>query len=193
MSILQYCLRNRHLEKKLERCRNKLFRIAFSWSHDQMLADDLVQDALTKALISLNQLKKPDVLEPWVISILNNVWRDYLRQKKEFVDIDEYVHLSNDNPENIHESARTTVQVREAIGLLPMGQRQVISLVDLEGFRYNEVSQVLEIPVGTVMSRLNRARKTMLDNLSRYNQSSYNQSNDNQVVFLHQRKKTGEI
>jgi RNA polymerase sigma-70 factor, ECF subfamily len=187
MSILQYCLRNRILEKKLERCRTKMFRIAFSWSHDQMLADDLVQDAMTKALLRLNQLKKPDVLESWVISILNNVWKDYLRQQKEFVDIDEYIHFSNDCPENIHESERTTYQVREAIGLLPMGQRQVISLIDLEGFSYNEVSQVLEIPVGTVMSRLNRARKSMMDKLSNENY------NENRVVFLHKRQKAGEI
>ena len=46
-----------------------------------------------------------------------------------------------------------------------MGQRQVISLVDLEGLGYNEVSQVLEIPIGTVMSRLNRARNAMMEKL----------------------------
>ncbi len=182
MSILQYCLPNRHLEQKLERCREKMFRIAFSWSHDQMLADDLVQDTLSKALMGLNQLKKPDVLESWVISILNNVWRDYLRQKKEFVDIDEYVHFGNDNPESIHESDRTTHRVRQAIGQLPLIQRQVISLVDIEGLSYNEVSQVLEIPIGTVMSRLNRARKAMMDKLS----------NENRVIFLHKRQKAGE-
>ncbi|MBE9525337.1 MAG: RNA polymerase sigma factor [Proteobacteria bacterium] len=175
MSILQYCLRNRHLEQKLEICRNKMFRIAFSWCHDEMLADDLVQDALTKALLSLKQLKKPDMLESWVITILNNVWRDHLRRQKEFIDIDEYVHLSNEGPEYIHERERVIQRVRKAIGELPMGQRQVISLVDLEGLSYNEVSQVLEIPVGTVMSRLNRARNAMLEKLH----------NKNRVVYLH--------
>lgn len=176
MSIIQFCLRNRHLEKKLEACRNRMFRIAFSWCHDEMLADDLVQDTLTKALLGLNQLKKPDVLESWVISILNNVWRDHLRRQKEFIDIDEHIHLTTENPENIHERERTVLQVREAIGLLPMGQRQVITLVDLEGLSYNEVSQILEIPVGTVMSRLNRARNSMMNKLN----------NESRVVTLHQ-------
>ena len=155
-----------------------MFRIAFSWCHDEMLADDLVQDTLTKALLSLNQLKKPDVLEPWVISILNNVWRDHLRRQKEFIDIDDHVLISHENPENIHERERTVQRVREAIGLLPMGQRQVISLVDLEGLSYNDVSQILEIPVGTVMSRLNRARNAMINKLR----------NESQVVSLHQQQ-----
>ncbi len=177
MSILNYCIRNRHLEKKLEICRKRLFRIAFSWCHDEMLADDLVQDTLAKALLRLNQLKKPEVLESWVISILNNVWRDHLRRQKEFIDIDEYVHMTNENPESIQERDRTIQRVRDAIGLLPMGQRQVISLIDLEGLSYNEVSHVLGIPTGTVMSRLNRARKAMMDELSK--QSC--------VVFLHKR------
>lgn len=154
-----------------------MFRIAFSWCHDQMLADDLVQDTLNKALLRLNQLKKADVLESWVISILNNVWRDHLRRQKEFIDIDDYVLLNEESPEHIHERDRTIQRVREAIGRLPMGQRQVTSLVDLEGLSYNEVSLVLDIPVGTVMSRLNRARKAMLAELS----------NENQVVFLHKR------
>lgn len=177
MSILQFCLRNKHLEQKIEICRKRMYRIAFSWCHDEMLADDLVQDTLTKALLSLNQLKKPDVLESWVISILNNVWRDHLRRQKEFIDIDEYILLTNENPESIRERDRTIQRVRNAIALLPMGQRQVISLVDLEGLSYNEVSHVLDIPIGTVMSRLNRARKAMMGELS----------NENRVVFLHQR------
>lgn len=176
MSILQYCFRNRQLEQKLEICRNKMFRIAFSWCHDEMLADDLVQDTLTKALLRLNQLKKPDMLESWVISILNNVWRDHLRRQKEFIDIDDYVHLTNESPDNIHERERTIQQVRKALGQLPMGQRQVISLVDLEGLSYNEVSQVLEIPIGTVMSRLNRARNAMVQKLN----------NESRVVFLYE-------
>lgn len=177
MSILQYCLPNRYLEQRLEQCRNKMFRIAFSWSHDEMLADDIVQEALTKALVRLKQLKKPEVLESWVLSILNNVWIDYLRQKKEFVDIDEHIELthSNDTPDTFYERDRTVNRVRKAISTLPMGQRQVISLVDIEGYSYSDVSQILAIPVGTVMSRLNRARNRMMNELS----------NDNQVVFLH--------
>ncbi|MCU7940107.1 MAG: RNA polymerase sigma factor [gamma proteobacterium symbiont of Bathyaustriella thionipta] len=181
MSILQFCLPDKHLGKKLEQCRNKMFRIAFSWCHNEMLADDLVQDTLTRALLRQNQLKKTDVLESWVIAIMNNVWRDHLRRQKEFIDIDEHIYLNNETPENIHERERIIQRVREAISLLPMGQRQVISLVDLEGMSYNEVSQILEIPVGTVMSRLNRARNAMMNKLS-------NENNESQVVSLHQQQ-----
>ena len=179
MSILNFCPSNRYLEQRLEHCRDKMFRIAFSWSHDAMLADDIVQEALIKALVRLKQLKNPEVLEPWVISILNNVWIDYLRQKKEFVDIDDYIQHApaNDTPDIHYENDHLTSLVHEAIEALPMGQRQVISLVDLAGYSYSEVSQILDIAVGTVMSRFNRARKKMLSELS----------NENQVVFLHKR------
>lgn len=153
-----------------------MFRIAFAWCHDEMLADDLVQDTLVKALLRLKQLRNPDVLESWVISILNNVWRDYLRRKKEFTDIDDLVYCSEDEPDHLHERDRTVHQVRLAISQLPMGQRQVVALVDLEGLTYNQVSQVLEIPVGTVMSRLNRARKMLMNQLNE----------DNKIIKLHQ-------
>ena len=175
MSILQYCLRSRRLEQKLETSRTKMFRIAYSWCHDEMLADDLVQDTLSKALQRLSQLKNPDKLDSWLISILNNIWRDHLRRQKEFVDIDDYVHLSHESPENIHEREQTIQRVRKAVEQLPMGQRQVISLIDLQGLSYSEVSQVLEIPIGTVMSRLNRARNTMLEKLH----------NESRVIYLH--------
>lgn len=175
MSILNFCFRNKQLEKRLESSRDRIFRIAYSWCHDSMLADDLVQDTLTKAIVRLDQLKNPEVLEAWVISILNNVWRDYLRRKKEFTDIDELLFASDETPANIHERERTVTQVRNAVSQLPMGQRQVIALVDLEGMSYNQVSEVLEIPVGTVMSRLNRARQAMQHELSY----------DNKVVRLH--------
>ncbi len=166
MSILQFCFPNRQLEKRLEVCRERLFRIAYAWSHDEMLADDLVQDTLVKALLHLHQLKKPDVLESWVISILNNVWHDYLRRNKDLVDIDAFVYCARETPEHIHEREQMVNQVRTAVAQLPMGQRQVVSLVDLEGMSYRHVSEVLDIPVGTVMSRLNRARNTMLTRLS---------------------------
>jgi len=166
MSILQFCFPNRQLEKRLEVCRERLFRIAYAWSHDEMLADDLVQDTLVKALLHLHQLKKPDVLESWVISILNNVWHDYLRRNKDLVDIDALVYCARETPEHIHEREQMVNQVRTAVAQLPMGQRQVVSLVDLEGMSYRHVSEVLDIPVGTVMSRLNRARNTMLTRLS---------------------------
>ena len=56
-------------------------------------------------------------------------------------------------------------RVRSAIARLPLGQRQVITLVDLQGFSYAEVAEVLEIPVGTVMSRVSRARQSLKDDL----------------------------
>ncbi len=63
------------------------------------------------------------------------------------------------------------IQVRQAVGLLPMGQRQAITLVDLEGFSYEEVAAILSIPIGTVMSRLSRGRISLKESLLKYNMS----------------------
>jgi RNA polymerase sigma-70 factor (ECF subfamily) len=76
-------------------------------------------------------------------------------------DIDELEISHDTTPES--ESSRTEIVglVRTAIARLPEGQRQVVTLVDLEGFSYVQVSQILDVPIGTVMSRLCRARNAM--------------------------------
>lgn len=157
--------RSRDQRKLLEQKRARLYRLAYAWCHNPALADDLVQDTLTKALQKADQLRDPAAQDAWLFSIMANCYRDHFRRGRETEDIDD-VELSHDlSPE--YESARGEVvdRVRMAIARLPEGQRQVVTLVDLEGFSYVEVAQILQIPSGTVMSRLCRARaalKTLL-------------------------------
>ena len=73
--------------------------------------------------------------------------------------------ISEQTPELGLRKQQVIDRVRTAISRLPLGQRQVITLVDLKGFTYAEVAEVLEIPVGTVMSRLNRARMALKEQL----------------------------
>jgi len=150
---------------KIEALRPNLFRVAASWCNDEMLADDIVQDALTKAVQNIGQLKDPDALKSWLFTILNNQWREYLRRNRPCLDIDDLVFIADSNPELDEERQQTCDQVRSAIAELPLSQRQTITLVDLEDMSYQEVSQALNIPMGTVMSRLNRARKALLQKL----------------------------
>ena len=145
----------------IEALRPALYRIAYAWCHDAALADDLVQETLTKALQKSSQLRDPKARDAWLFSILANCYRDHFRKLREMDDIDDLEISIETTPET--ESNRNEIidKVRAAIARLPQGQRQVVTLVDIEGFSYVEVAQILDVPIGTVMSRLCRARAAM--------------------------------
>ena len=155
--------------QQLELCRPALYRVAYSWCHDRALADDLVQDTLVKAISRRAQLRDSERLQGWLFAILNNAFRDHLRRRRNHDDIDELADElpgSAPTPEEQRASSEIVARVRAAIALLPLGQRQVVTLVDLEELSYAEVAQALAIPIGTVMSRLCRARAALRDTLT---------------------------
>lgn len=163
-----FSLLNFSARRRLEALRPRLFRLAYAWCHDAALADDLVQDCLAKALTRSDQLRDEQALESWLFSILNNVWRDHLRARREFVDVaelDEVLLDESEGPEQGYASRQTVRRVQDAIARLPLGQRQVITLVDLEDCAYADVARILALPVGTVMSRLSRARQALRQQL----------------------------
>ena len=172
MKILSLFCGTDNYQKQLEQIRPKLYRVAFSWSHNAALADDLVQETLVKALKNFRQLRDPAQLNGWLFSILANCWRDHFRQHREMEDIDalEECHCAiHTTPEDEHAQSQIVSRVWDAVAKLPVGQRQVLTLVDLEEFPYIEVAAILSIPIGTVMSRLSRARqslKTLLNELA---------------------------
>lgn len=145
--------------------RPRLYKMAYSWCHANDIADDLTQDTVIKAMRNANSLRDINKMNSWLFSILANCWRDYLRQQKPTDDIDECIFTNDDTPEFEQQRQNITDIVQQAVALLPQGQRQVLSLVDLEGFSYAEVAEIIGIPTGTVMSRLNRARKTLAEEL----------------------------
>jgi RNA polymerase sigma-70 factor (ECF subfamily) len=158
----------RELARAVEANRDRLYRVAFSWCHDGALADDLVQEAVSKALQNAAQLRNVDSAVPWLFAILNNCWRDHLRRRREGEDIDAVDEAElplGDSAEDDCSRAQIAARVRSAIAALPVGQREVVTLVDLEEFSYAEVAAILSIPVGTVMSRLSRARGALREAL----------------------------
>jgi RNA polymerase sigma-70 factor (ECF subfamily) len=161
MYILDFFLRTREAQRALEQARTRLYRVAYSWCHSAALADDLVQETLSKALQKSSQLRDPAARDAWLFTILANCYRDHFRKQKDMDDIDEVEISTESTPETDTSRAQVITKVRAAIAELPEGQRQVVTLVDLEGFSYLEVAQILEVPIGTVMSRLCRARNAM--------------------------------
>lgn len=160
MNTVDFLCRRRNMTALLEQRRKKLYLVAYTWSRDRMLADDLAQETLTKAIRNLGTLRDVSALDAWLFRILANCWRDYLRRRRNMEDIDT---LGDDEPAwdgNLNERQLVS-RVRAAIARLPSGQREVLALVELMGFSYAEVAAMLEIPTGTVTSRICRAREAL--------------------------------
>ncbi|MEE9309388.1 MAG: RNA polymerase sigma factor [Cocleimonas sp.] len=172
-------IRSKELDTLFEQRRKRLYRLAYSWCHDGMLADDLVQDTLGKALKSYQQLKDHRKIDAWLFRILHNTWMDHLRRYKSTTDLDDVDPMGDENPENNLSDDQLIKKVRQAVFSLPIPQRQVITLVDLEGCTYVEVADILALPIGTVMSRLCRGRKRLKDILIalKKNEASINSAN----------------
>jgi len=131
-------------------------------------ADDLVQQTCEKALRNLHGFTPGTRLDSWMFRIMRNAWIDTQRSRREAVPLVD--GPGEDDPGAIMagEDGRRTVlarlqlaEVRRAITQLPEDQRSVLLLVCVEGMRYREVAEALEIPMGTVMSRLGRARAAL--------------------------------
>lgn len=180
MNPFEHFCKHRELKGKIAAQRDRLYRIAYSWCHDEALSDDLTQETITKALNNCGSLNKPESLNCWLYGILANCWRDHFRRLHEHEDIDSYVFTSDVTPESEYNRQYITNTILTAISKLPVSQRQTLTLVDLEGFSYAEVAQILKTPIGTVMSRLCRARKGLTKQLL----TLKTQSRDDQTPFL---------
>jgi RNA polymerase sigma-70 factor (ECF subfamily) len=155
----------RAFKKLLANSRDRLYRMAYAWTHDPQLADDLVQQSICKAISNQKQLKDIGAAEAWLFRIMSNCLKDHYRARREVLSSEELVIVDTRTPEQGAEELQLVIKVRQAVRKLPTTQCQVITLVDLEGFTYATVAEILEIPVGTVMSRLCRGRRALKESL----------------------------
>ena len=141
----------------------KAYATALCGDRDQ--ADDLVQEAIARALQSGPSLKSADELRPWLFRVLRNFFFDEQRKKtvrrEYFTQEKRWVSEVNDqvlDPED-------TLAIRNAYEELSADHREVLALVDILGLRYKEVAELLNISQGTVMSRISRGRQALLARL----------------------------
>ena len=140
----------------------RLRRYARALTRDAARADDLVQSCLVRAIAKEHLWQPGTDLRAWLFTILHNQnVNDVRRSVREGVTVavEDVAPVLTMAP-----NAGPSLQLRDlerAIGLLPEEQRQVILLVGLEGMRYEEVAAVLDIPIGTVRSRLSRGREML--------------------------------
>lgn len=162
MSLISQICAKSGLRKEIAASRIRLYRVALAWCGDRMLADDLVQETLSLGLQKAHQLRDRERLNAWLYSILNNCWKQHLRSYRPHEDLDADRASDELEPDSAAGQMEIVARVRCAVARLPLEQRKVLALVDLEGFAYSDVANILEIPIGTVMSRLYRARKSLI-------------------------------
>ncbi|MCR9137327.1 MAG: RNA polymerase sigma factor [Alphaproteobacteria bacterium] len=139
-----------------------LRRFAISLCRSSDIADDLVQLTCQKALISRDGFTPGTRMDAWLFRILRNSWIDLVRKRKnegQPVDIDDAYDLPGQAGAEDADTRLMLAQTLETIHALPDEQREVLLLVCVEELSYKETADILDIPIGTVMSRLARARK----------------------------------
>jgi len=142
----------------------RLRAYARSLTRAQDTADDLVQIACEKALRNIAGYAEGSRLDAWMFRILRNAWIDGHRARRETTDIADLTDsaaLIGEDGRDVAENRLHLAEVRRAMDTLPEDQRTVLMLVCVEGMRYREVAEALDIPEGTVMSRLSRGRAAL--------------------------------
>jgi len=134
-------------------------------SHD---GDDLVQIALERGLANLDRWRPGTRMDSWLLRIAYNAWIDELRARKRrgvHLDVDDMADLAGGDARTDAHGRLEVAALREAMAGLSEEYRAVIVLVAIEGLSYQETADTLKIPIGTVMSRLSRARATLAEKL----------------------------
>ena len=148
------------IERALRDNWDRLFGYAYRLSGNRDAASDLLQSCAVKALGAV----PPDDetrLRAWLFAILRNIWIDEHRRHRISEDVAADELASHNWRYDDQLIARISVQ--QALSVIEPAQREIIELVDLAGFKYAEAAEILGVPVGTVMSRLSRARLSLLE------------------------------
>ena len=156
---------------------DQLYAAAMRMTRNPADAEDLVQETYAKAYASFHQFREGTNLKAWLYRILTNTFINSYRKKQrqpvtvledEIPDWYLYDHLADDGAGSETASAEAQVlermpdeDVQAALDALPETFRMAVWLADVEGFAYKEIAEILGIPIGTVMSRLHRGRKSL--------------------------------
>jgi RNA polymerase sigma-70 factor (ECF subfamily) len=144
----------------------RLRRFARGLTGDAHDADDVVQAALERALARSAQFREAQAgegngLEAWMFGIVRNAWLDELRARRRRGKVLAPEELGENVGESPSEGRDTTMSVEAAMARLPEEQRAAVMLVLVEGLAYKEAAAALEVPIGTLTSRLARARTAL--------------------------------
>ncbi len=149
----------------------KLRRFAYSLTCDLTNADDLTQASIERAMSRISTWDSSRPLKFWIFKIAKNLWLDQLRAQSLrgiTEDINDELVVVKDNEQADMETSQELDEVTKKIQELPRDQHITLVLVAVEGYSYKEAAEMLDVPIGTVMSRVSRARKTLIDHFDKY-------------------------
>jgi RNA polymerase sigma-70 factor (ECF subfamily) len=152
----------------VSRYRGRLFNFVLRFVGDRETAEDIVQETFLRAFRKRKEYRAIANFSTWLFTIAGNLAKSELRRRKRWRlfslhrddDSDTGIELPDESfrPDRVAESSLADVQIQDAILALPENYRQVILLRDVEGMSYQEIAEIVKCPVGTVKSRVNRAR-----------------------------------
>jgi len=154
---------------------DSLYNTAYRMTRNPEDAEDLVQETYLKAYKYYDKFEEGTNLKAWLFKILKNTFINSYRKKQQAPPQSDFAEIEDAFENQVSEGAAGQIKnpedellehvldedVQRALDSLPPDYRMVVLLADLEGFSYKEIAEILEIPVGTVMSRLYRARKLL--------------------------------
>ncbi len=170
----------------VDRFKDRLFTFIYRFVGDENLAEDLVQDTLIKVYTHRHAYREIARFSTWIYTIAGNLARTELRKRKRRATFSmsslgvgerDYELPSEDYaPSKTMESKQTEKHIRMALAKLPLHFRTVIILRDVQELSYEEISKIMKIPLGTVKSRVNRARLRLQEMLSDIKKTGGNHS-----------------
>ena len=134
---------------------------------DPHLAQDIIQDTMLKAVLNINKFEPRAKFSTWLIKIATNVYRDYLRKNKSFELIEENLFHKGKQVEEIVIANYEYREIMKIILKLPYEKRAVFILKHYYGYKYEEISEIINCPLGTVRSRLHNAVKYIIKEIER--------------------------
>jgi RNA polymerase sigma-70 factor (ECF subfamily) len=153
-------------EGGLVQCLPRLRRFAFALSRNAVDADDLTQMTVERALGAKRQWQPGTKLDSWLYRIMRNLWIDTGRSRARKARLEAPPELGEAvgiDPRPGMEAALDLRRIMAALERLPDEQREIVALILIEGFGYREVAEMLDLPIGTVSSRLVRGRQALLE------------------------------
>ena len=170
-----------HYEAIVQRYARHVYNIAYRMAGNEADAGDLVQEAFLRVYRALRRVEPDAPLERWLYRIVSNLHIDLLRKRPrtrvESLDapvetargeVSREIADLESSPEAILDREQLDAAIQRALGTLPQELRLVVVLSDIEGLAYEEIATMLRIPLGTVKSRLHRARQTLQQRLRPY-------------------------
>lgn len=168
LSAMKPSLATRTFKRELVAALPRLRRFALTLAGSKSASDDLLQTTCERALSRWQQWREGSHLDRWAMRIMHSIWMNELRAQRirSSGDFNEAEQIPAELADRQIEAHAELDQVLRVLMGLPEAQRTCLLLVYAEGMSYREAAEVMDVPVGTVMSRIARGRQTLTDKLT---------------------------